>query len=85
MLQSSAGSAAFTLKALFDGRYILLPGDPKNVLLISDELVTLVPEPGTWLSRDFYKFGNIQSISVAATNGLSAIRPRSRKPWRIAL
>lgn len=56
------------LHGLYDGRYILQPREPNNVLLISDELATVAADPEAWLSRDFFKIQNIQSISLISTN-----------------
>jgi len=49
-----------------DGRYILLPSDPKDVLLISEALTSLEPNAQQWLSRDFFKVEKMKSISVTA-------------------
>ena len=51
------------LHGLYDGRYVLLPKDPGNVLLISDELAGVNAEPETWLDHEFFKFDHIQSVS----------------------
>jgi hypothetical protein len=59
-----------------DGRYILLPNEPTEVLLISDPLASLQPNPQPWLSKDFFKVEKIKSISVTATN--------AEKSWKVA-
>jgi hypothetical protein len=56
----------------YDGRYILLPNDPKNVLLISDDLASVTPHPEQWISRDFFKPERIKSIALASTNADSS-------------
>jgi hypothetical protein len=74
------------LHGLFDGRYILLPSDPRNVLLISDELTGATPEPESWLSRDFFKIENIQLISRFSTNAENSwelLRETESWPWNL--
>jgi hypothetical protein len=46
----------------------LLPNDPGDVLLISDELSSIVSKPELWLNRDFFKVENIKSMSLLSTN-----------------
>jgi hypothetical protein len=85
-LRPHDGSTPFGLKGLFDGCYVLSPDDPKNVLLISDELASVAAAPEAWLSRDFYKPENIQTISVAATNPAncwSLSRETESRPWSL--
>lgn len=56
------------LHGLFDGRYILLPNDPHNALMVSDPLMTITTDAGAWLSPDFFKAENVKFISLASTN-----------------
>ena len=75
------------IHGFFDGRYILLPGDPENVLLISDELSAAAPEPGMWLDRDFFKVENIKLISLISTNpaySWEIARASESAPWVLA-
>ncbi len=67
-----------------DGRYILLPDDPKDVLLISDALSSLQPNPQPWLSRDFFKAEKVKSVSMTATNAANSwklARETESSPW----
>src|SRR5258707_1301327 len=67
-LRHQEESVPFGLHGLFDGRYVLLPSDPGNVLLISDELANVAPGPESWLSRDFFKIQKIQFVALVSTN-----------------
>jgi ABC-type uncharacterized transport system involved in gliding motility auxiliary subunit/ABC-type transport system involved in multi-copper enzyme maturation permease subunit len=74
----------YGLHGLFDGRYVLLPGDPNNVLLTSDELAAAQPVAGSWLSRDFFKAENIKLISVLSPNRSESweiSRDSTTSPW----
>lgn len=51
------------LHGFFDGCYVLVPSDPRKVLLIPDPLLNIVPEPGAWLNPEFFKVENIKFIS----------------------
>jgi hypothetical protein len=80
-------SDPLNLHGLFDGCYVLLPADPENVLLISDELASVVPEPGAWLSKEFFKAQNIKSISLVSTDESKTwaiARETESSPWILA-
>jgi hypothetical protein len=86
-LRPQSPSDPFRLRGLFDGCYVRLPADPENVLLISDELAAVAPEPQTWLSRDFLKIENIKSISLVSTNGANVwtlLREAEARPWSLS-
>jgi hypothetical protein len=77
----------FTLKGAFDGRYVLIPSDPGNVLLISDDLSAGNPEPGSWLARDFFRVDNIKSIAHTApvpANSWKTERETVLSSWMLA-
>lgn len=85
-LRKQEASVPFGLHGLFDGRYVLLPKDPQNVLLVSDELSTVAPEPAAWLSRDFFKVQNVQFLSLTSTNpanSWSLWRKGESWPWTL--
>jgi hypothetical protein len=76
----------FRMHGLFDGCYVLFPKDPENVLLLSDELMCVSPDPSGWLSRDFVKIENIKSVSLIGTNGVNAwTLSRENESWPWAL
>ncbi|HEX3625549.1 MAG TPA: DUF4340 domain-containing protein [Verrucomicrobiae bacterium] len=64
------------LHGLFDGRYVLLSGDPDNALLVSDDLAAASPDPGNWLSQDFFKAENIKYLSLNS--------PKAGESWEIS-
>jgi hypothetical protein len=75
------------LHGIYDGRYVMLPKEPGNVLLISDELANVSSEPGAWLSRDFIKVEHIQSVSFSSGNAASSwrlTREKEEDPWSLA-
>jgi hypothetical protein len=67
---------SFIIGGTPDGCYVLLPGDPKDVLLISDPLSSLQANPQTWLNKDFFKADKIRSISLAS--------PNAEDSWKLA-
>jgi hypothetical protein len=70
------GSEPPGLHGLFDGCYVLLPDDPGNALLVSDDLAAASPDPGSWLSEDFFKAENTKYISL--------VSPRAADSWEIS-
>ena len=75
------------LHGLFDGRYILLPNDPHNALLVSDDLAAVSPNPGSWLSQDFFKAENIKYISFTSptpADSWEISRADDSSPWTLS-
>ncbi len=67
-----------------DGRYLLLPNNPGDVLLVSNALNSLQPSPQQWLSRDFFKVEKMKSIALASTNAANSwkiARETDSSPW----
>jgi len=86
-VRPETASDPFRMHGLFDGCYVLLPKEPENVLLISDELASFSAEPGAWLNREFCKIENVKSFSFAGTNGANLwtlARESESKPWSLA-
>jgi len=75
-LRPESAADPFRMRGLFDGCYVLLPQDPQNVLLISDDLGTVSAEPGSWLDHSFVIVENIRSISSIGSDG--------DKQWELA-
>jgi hypothetical protein len=86
-LRPPSQSDPFRVKGLFDGCYIRLPADPSNVLLISDELAAVAPDPQSWLNRNFIKMENIKSVSLTSSNGANLwtlLREAESSPWSLS-
>lgn len=74
------------LHGLFDGRYVLLPNDPENALLVSDDLAAVSPDPGSWLSQDFFKAENVRYVSLVSPNAANSweiSRTDDSSPWTL--
>lgn len=85
-LRPRNGSEPLGLHGLFDGCYVLLPRDLHNALLVSDDLAAASPEPGLWLSQDFFKAQNIRFLSVASPNAADSweiSRADDSSRWRL--
>lgn len=75
------------IHGFFDGRYVLLPSNPRKVLLIPDELASVAPDPGPWLKPDFFKVENVKFISLLSpnpTNSWELSRDSDSSPWVLA-
>jgi hypothetical protein len=86
-LRPETASDPFRMRGLFDGCYVLLPKEPQNVLLISDELAGISAEPGAWLNTEFCKIENVKSIALAGSGGANLwtlLRASESKPWSLA-
>jgi hypothetical protein len=69
-----------------DGRYLLLPDNPAEVLLISDALGSFDPNPQQWLSKDFFKVERAKSVSLTSTNPANSwklSRESESSPWNL--
>ena len=70
-----------------DGRYVMLGGDPKTVMTISDALSTVDPKPAEWLDKDFFKVekpATVSFVSTNATNSWKLSRATESAPWVLA-
>jgi len=70
-----------------NGRYVMLPADPKVLLLITDPLSNIETNPAPWLNQQFFKIEKPASISVLstdATNSWSLSRPGETGSWALA-
>jgi len=70
-----------------DGRYVKTGSDSENVVLISDALENIKPQPENWLNKDFFKVEKVKSIAVAfpaATNSWKLTRETESGEWKLA-
>jgi len=70
-----------------DGRYVMLGGDPKTVLTISDALDHVDPRASDWLDKDFFKVEKLRSVSFVSTNAANSwklSRESESAPWTLA-
>lgn len=70
-----------------DGRYVMLGGDTKTVLTISDALNNVDPKPAEWLDKDFFKLEKPQTVSFVSTNATNSwklSRTNESAPWVLA-
>ncbi len=69
------------------GRYVLLPSDTNNVLLISDAMTEAEAKPENWLNKDFFKVEKVRAVSLAATtatNSWKLTRETESAVWTLA-
>jgi len=85
-MRAETSSDPYRMRGLFDGCYVLLPKEPSNVLLISDDLAGITGEPGAWLDPEFCKIENVKSVSLTDAEGTkqwALSRESDSKPWTL--
>ena len=68
-----------------DGRYVKL-SDSDTVVVISDPLANVEPQPEHWLNKDFFKVEKIKSVAVAfpaGTNSWKLTRESESAEWKL--
>jgi Domain of unknown function (DUF4340) len=86
-MRAETSSDPYRMRGLFDGCYVLLPQEPANVLLISDELAGVAGETGAWLNTEFCKLEHVKSVSLIGADGTrlwTLDRESESKPWTLA-
>ena len=86
-MRAETSSDPYRMRGLFDGCYVLLPKEPSNVLLLSDELAGVSGEPGAWLNTEFVKIEHVKSVSLTGVDGTrlwTLARESESKPWTLA-
>lgn len=69
------------------GRFVVAAGTQGPVALVSETFQSVLPQPETWLLRDFVSPENLQAISVTGANptdSWSVIRIDASSPWQLA-
>lgn len=56
-------------RAIGDGRFVLLPDDPKNVHTIADPLVLVSAKTGSWISKEGFSVERVQTLQVVLADG----------------
>lgn len=53
-----------TAKMRGDGRFVMLPGDPKQVYIVADPLTLASAASGDWISREGFAIERVKSLEV---------------------
>jgi len=73
-------------KASADGRFVMLPGDPKTVLIVSDPLRQVSARSADWLDRRSFKVEKVKRLEVRYPDGSRwrIERPADNAGWKLA-
>src|SRR5436190_18982972 len=52
------------MRGWFDGRYVMYPSEPENILLIPNELPYAAESPNAWLDPKFFKIENQKFVGL---------------------
>lgn len=69
------------------GRYVLLNGDLKTLVLVADPLQSVETRAEEWLQKDFIKVEGVRSVAVTApeaTNSWKVTREDAAGDWKLA-
>jgi hypothetical protein len=86
-LEEAGGNSQFGGGEYPNGRYVMLPADPKSLLLITDPLSNIETNAPPWLNQQFFKIEKPDSIAVVstdATNSWKVMRANETEPWVLA-
>jgi hypothetical protein len=61
------------MRGWYDGRYVLVPSEPANVLLVPTQFPSAAPDPGGWVDHSFFKIENVKFIGL--------VSPDPKKNW----
>ena len=73
-------------KASADGRFVMLPGDPKTVLIVSDPLRQVSARSAEWLDRRSFRVEKVKRLEVRYPDGSRwrIERPADNAGWKLA-
>jgi hypothetical protein len=73
-------------KALGDGRFVLLPGDPTTVYLVADPLLQATAKTAEWLERSAFQVEKVKTLEVKFPDGGGYRIERSgdNADWKLA-
>jgi hypothetical protein len=73
-------------KALGDGRFVLLPADPKTVYLVADPLLQATAKTAEWVERSAFQVEKVKTLEVRFPDGGGYRIERSgdNADWKLA-
>jgi hypothetical protein len=73
-------------KALGDGRFVLLPADPKTVYIVGDPLVQATAKTSEWIDRGSFQVEKVRSLEVRFPDGggYRIERNADNADWKLA-
>jgi len=73
-------------KALGDGRFVMLPGDDKSVLMVSDPLPQATAKTSEWVDKRSFQIEKVKTLEVRYPEGESwrLERAGENAPWKLA-
>ncbi len=73
-------------KALGDGRFVLLPSDPKTVYTVADPLLLATSRSADWIDRSSFKVEKVKSLDVRFPGGGAwrIVRAADNADWKLA-
>jgi hypothetical protein len=73
-------------KALGDGRFVMLPGDDKQALMISDPLLQATAKTGEWIERRAFQIEKVKMLEVRypGGEGWRVERAAENAQWKLA-
>jgi hypothetical protein len=73
-------------KELGDGRFVMLPGDDKSVLMVSDPLPQATAKTSEWVDKRCFQIEKVKTLEVRYPEGESwrLDRAGENAPWKLA-
>jgi hypothetical protein len=73
-------------KALGDGRFVMLPGDDKNVYMISDPLLQATARSAEWIDKRSFQIEKVKTLEVRypGGDGWRLDRAAENASWKLA-
>lgn len=59
-----------------DGRYVMVPGKPETLSLVSETFSSVEPKPEQWLDKEFFKVQKIREVQVTS--------PEATNSWTLS-
>ena len=73
-------------KALGDGRFVMLPGDDKNVYMVPDPLLQAAAKSAEWIDKRAFQIEKVKTLEVRypGGDGWRLERAAEGAPWKLA-